>query len=183
MPVISFLIIFESRILFFATMKKGINGYEQKNIPINRIKWSYVTSEGLGLGGTYEVFGEIRIREQSNNIWSAQIVAEANAQSAKGLGDVTFSANAFLYVDGSLRDSKPLTGNGAKMNSSQIKCNLGTGTFILPQNGTVEIELEVRYTVITPTGAASGLNLLGDIGYKINKKLGKALGKIRERIN
>ena len=77
---------------------------------------SYVTSEGLGLGGTYEVFGEIRIREQSNNIWSAQIVAEANAQSAKGLGDVTFSANAFLYVDGALRDSKPLTGNGAKMN-------------------------------------------------------------------
>ena len=69
------------------------------------------------------------------------------------------------------------------MNSSQIKCNLGTGTFILPQNGTVEKELEVRYTVITPTGAASGLNLLGDIGYKINKKLGKALGKIRERIN
>ena len=47
----------------------------------------------------------------------------------------------------------------------------------------VEIEVEVRYTVVTPTGAAAGLNLLGEFGYKINKKLGEVLGKIRERIN
>ena len=51
------------------------------------------------------------------------------------------------------------------------------------QSGIVEIEVEVRYTVVTPTGAAAGLNLLGELGYKINKKLGEALGKIRERIN
>lgn len=166
-------------------MKKENNGYEHRNIPINRIKWSYVLGEGLGLGGTYEVFGEIRVRKQPNGIWTAQIVAEANAQSAKGLADVTFSAKAYLYVDGSLRSSKPLTGNGAKMNSAQIKCDLGTETFVLPQNGIVEIEVEVevRYTVATPTGMAAGLNLLGELGYKINKKLGEALGKIRERIN
>ena len=164
-------------------MEKGNNGYERRNIPIDRIKWSYIFSEGLGAGGTYEVFGEIRVREQSEGIWTAQIVAEANAQSAKGLGDVTFSAKAYLYVDGSLRSSKPLTGNGAKMNSAQIKCDLGTETFVLPQSGIVEIEVEVRYTVVTPTGATAGLNLLGELGYKINKKLGEALGKIRERIN
>lgn len=86
-------------------------------------------------------------------------------------------------MDGSLRSSKPLTGNGAKMNSAQIKCDLGTETFVLPQSGIVEIEVEVRYTVVTPTGATAGLNLLGELGYKINKKLGEALSKIRERIN
>ena len=56
------------------------------------------------------------------------------------------------------------------MNSAQIKCDLGTETFVLPQSGIVEIEVEVRYTVVTPTGAAAGLNLLGELGYKINKK-------------
>lgn len=45
-------------------MEKGNNGYERRNIPIDRIKWSYIFSEGLGAGGTYEVFGEIRVREQ-----------------------------------------------------------------------------------------------------------------------
>ena len=69
------------------------------------------------------------------------------------------------------------------MNSAQIKCDLGTETFVLPQSGIVEIEVEVRYTVVTPTGATAGLNLLGELGYKINKKLGEALSKIRERIN
>lgn len=64
-------------------MEKGNNGYERRNIPIDRIKWSYIFSEGLGAGETYEVFGEIRVREQSKVIWTAQIVAEANAQSAK----------------------------------------------------------------------------------------------------
>lgn len=178
MPIISFLIISESRILFFATMKKGINGYEQKNIPINRI-----TSEGLGLGGTYEVFGEIRLREQSNNIWSAQIVAEANAQSAKGLGDVTFSGEVFLYVDGNQKDKKNLSNCPAKMSAADVRCNLGTCFFVLPPRGQIEIEVKVQYIVKTPTGVAAGVNFLGEAGYALNKTLGKWLGKIRERIN
>lgn len=164
-------------------MEKENNGYFHRDIPFNRIKWCVVFAEGLGIGGTYEVFGEIRVRQQSNGVWTAQIVAKANAQSAKGQGEVTFSAKAHMYVDGSLRSTKPLTKNGAKMNSTQIKCDLGTESFVLPQKGIVEIELEVRYTVVTATGVAAGLNLLGEIGYKINKKLGEALGKIRERIN
>lgn len=164
-------------------MKTEKNGYRIKTIDITRTKWSIVFAEGLGIGGTYEVFGEIRVREQSNGTWTAQIVTQANAQSAKTQGDVTFSGETFLYVDGSLRDKKNLNRCPAKMSSVDKRCDLGTASFILPQNGKVEIEVKVQYTVKTPTGVAAGLNLMGEAGYALNKTLGKWLGKIREEIN
>ena len=41
-------------------------------------------SRSTGLNGLISFQkGEIRVREQSKGIWTAQIVAEANAQSAK----------------------------------------------------------------------------------------------------
>ena len=69
-------------------MENEKNGYSVKTIDITRTKWSIILAEGLGIGGTYEVFGEIRVREQSGR-WTAQVVAQANAQSAKGQGEVT----------------------------------------------------------------------------------------------
>lgn len=163
-------------------MEKESNGYSIKTIDISRTKWSIVLAEGLGIGGTYEVFGKISIREQSGR-WTAQVVAQANAQSAKGLGDVTFSGEVYLYVDGSQRDKKDLDNCPAKMTSEDTRCNLGTCSFILPPEGKVEIEVKVQYTVKTDTGVAAGLNKLGDMGYTINKTLGKWFGKIREEIN
>lgn len=167
-------------------MEKESNGYSIKTIDISRTKWSIVLAEGLGIGGTYEVFGKISIREQSGR-WTAQVVAQANAQanaqSAKGLGNVTFSGEVYLYIDGSQRDKKDLDNCPAKMTSEDTRCNLGTCSFILPPEGKVEIEVKVQYTVKTDTGVAAGLNKLGDMGYSINKTLGKWFGKIREEIN
>ena len=69
------------------------------------------------------------------------------------------------------------------MTSEDTRYNLGTCSFILPPEGKVEIEVKVQYTVKTDTGVAAGLNKLGDMGYAINKTLGKWFGKIREEIN
>lgn len=163
-------------------MEKENNGYRVKTIDITRTKWCFVLAEGLGLGGTYDVFGEIRVREQSGK-WTAQVIVQANAQSAKGLGDVSFSGEVFLYVDGNQKDKKNLSNCPAKMSAADIRCNLGTCFFVLPPRGQIEIEVKVQYIVKTPTGVAAGVNFLGEAGYALNKTLGKWLGKIRERIN
>ncbi|MDD4819867.1 MAG: hypothetical protein PHD21_03420 [Flavobacteriales bacterium] len=139
-------------------------------------------AEGIGISATYEVYGNIYVRKQSENLWSSQIVAQASAHS-KGYGDVTFSAMAYMYVDGSITDKKSLSNNGVQLSINQLRCNLGTCSFVLPQQGKAEIELEVSYLLVTATGAAGANNFIADVAYKINKTLGKWLGKIRERIN
>ena len=140
------------------TQQSG-NLYEEGTHNFNYFQKAYLPVEGIGVAGSFRVKGSYRIARNSDGTWSVYVGASGSTPASLA-GDVTFSGNANLIVNG-----EAMKGHSFVVPNSLIyetgMTPVGLISFTLPASGTVQLQLNISYQFKGPEGVAvpmPGLN-------------------------
>jgi hypothetical protein len=120
---------------------------ESRNIPFNFNQPAYLMVEGIGVNGSFNVSGAVKISG------SSVTVIATGKTPASNFGDVTFSGRAQLFVDGQATSTQILT-----LPSSYCYATgtypMGSASFTLPANGNAQIRINAGYVFQGDEGRA-----------------------------
>lgn len=115
--------------------------------------------EGIGAAGSFRVKGSYRVSRNPDGTWSVHEGASGSTP-ANLAGDVTFSGNANLIING-----ESMKGHSFVVLKSLIyetgMTPIGLTSFTLPAKGTVQLQLNISYKFSAPEDVAvpmPGLN-------------------------
>ncbi len=129
------------------------NNYQEQSISFHKAQPAYLMIEGIGAAGTFSVDGVVNVNQNTSGQWQATVGASGSTP-AGSQGTVTFSGNAQVLVNGQVTSSAPLqqpTGASVYQTGTYPA---GTTTLQLPTSGSVQIQVNVGYSIQIPEGRA-----------------------------
>lgn len=127
----------------------GGNIYNTNRIPFSYHQAAYLPVEGVGLHGSYHAKGAVTFSNSSNGVVAN--ISATGLTTAGQFGDVNFGGNVSLVVNGQVQSTQSF-----QLPSSYIyetgTYPLGSTSFLLPQNGSVSLQLQIGYSFSAPEG-------------------------------
>ncbi|MBP5419481.1 MAG: RHS repeat-associated core domain-containing protein [Bacteroidales bacterium] len=141
----------ESVMLNDVVVESKYNNYRKGTFSYNESYLDYVPYEGVGINGSTSVRGFAKVYEMNGNM-RAFVSADAFAP-IENMGDVVYSGNVSIDVNGKTINSvglRPATGSYFSQTGRTL---VGVNDFALPQtDGDVTLKFNVMYTFSDGTG-------------------------------
>ena len=129
------------------------NTYRKQVIPFYQVQPTYLMIEGVGIGGTFNVKGAVRIYQDKNGNWKAAVLASGQLPAVNA-GNPSFFGFASLLIDGKSQGQQPFKAINGVTISDPARKSLGRSVFDLPPIGRVQVQVQIGYFVRSPEGRA-----------------------------